>query len=166
MKATVVAVAAALAVTGTTVASGLAVHAAACHVRAGGALPDPACTPGVTNPMVTPATLRTTICKPGWTATIRPPTSVTGPEKAASMRRYGDKGSASRYEYDHLISLELGGAPNDTRNMWPEPHVVAGDQGSFAKDRVENRLKAEVCAGKVSLAVAQAAISSDWRAAP
>ena len=40
-------------------------------------LPDPATTPGVLNPAVTPATIRVTICRARWTATIRPPTAYT-----------------------------------------------------------------------------------------
>lgn len=27
---------------------------------------------------------------------------------------------ASYYEYDHFVPLELGGATNDRRNLWPE----------------------------------------------
>jgi hypothetical protein len=34
-------------------------------------------TPGVVNPAVTQATIRSTICKRGWTRTIRPPTATT-----------------------------------------------------------------------------------------
>lgn len=137
-----------------------------CAYRAAGALPDAKCTPGALNPQVTQATIRQTICVRGWTATIRPPASVTGPEKRASMRAYGATLPATAYEYDHLVSLELGGAPNDLRNLWPEPHVVPGDQGSFVKDKVENRLKREICAGRVTLAAAQQAIRTDWRTAP
>ncbi|MGW4529241.1 hypothetical protein [Amycolatopsis sp. NPDC004378] len=35
-------------------------------------LPDPACTPGALNPDVTQASIGSTICVSGWTATIRP----------------------------------------------------------------------------------------------
>lgn len=140
-----------------------------CVYRDAGALPDPHCTPGATNPAVTQRTIAKTICKAGWTSTVRPPESVTEPEKFASMRAYGvptTAGHAGLYEYDHLISLELGGAVNDTRNLWPEPHttpLTAVDAGSFAKDKVENRLHAEVCAHKITLAVARKAIRTDWR---
>ena len=37
------------------------------------------------------------------------------------MAAYGDTGSIRDYEYDHLVPLELGGATNDPRNLWPEP---------------------------------------------
>ena len=139
---------------------------ASCSYRDGGALPDTRCTPGATNPDVTPASIDSTICKKGWTKTVRPPVSVTGPQKLASMKQYGvGDQSPGDFEYDHLISLELGGAPDDTRNLWPEPHDVSGDQGSFAKDKVENKLKREICDGSITLAAAQQEISTDWRKA-
>lgn len=135
-----------------------------CHYRADGALPDATCTPGAINHAVTQQTIKKTICKQGWTATIRPPASVTEPEKFASMRAYGDStavGEAAKYEYDHLIPLELGGAPNDTRNLWPERR--AGTDGSYAKDKRENRLRVLVCLGTVKLAAARRLMRTDWR---
>lgn len=48
---------------------------AGCTRQAG--LPDPACTPGATDPRVTQATLATTICSRGYTAIVRPPLNVT-----------------------------------------------------------------------------------------
>ena len=33
---------------------------------------------------------------------------------------YADTSTAD-YEEDHLIPLELGGAPRDPNNLWPEP---------------------------------------------
>lgn len=66
----------------------------------------------------------------------------------------------SDYEEDHLISLELGGSPTSPANLWPEPH--AGTYGSFQKDKVENYLHAQVCAGKLSLASAQQEIATNW----
>lgn len=139
-----------------------------CHFRDGGALPDPRCTPGAVNHTVTQKTIRTTICTPGWAASVRPDVTVTEPWKFRAMRAYGidtSAGHAQLYEYDHLIPIEVGGAVLDTRNLFPEPHEPAAT-GSYAKDKVENRLKAEVCAGKVTLAAARRAIRTDWRTAP
>lgn len=144
-----------------------AVIAATCNYRAGGALPDRRCTPGALNATVTQKTIHRTICVRGWTAKIRPPVSVTEPEKLASMKQYGVM-HPGNYEYDHLISLELGGAPNSPRNLWPEPHhaeLNGKDVGSFAKDAVENRLRAGVCSGKITLARARTIIRTDWRKA-
>jgi hypothetical protein len=55
---------------------------------------------------------------------VRPPESITEPEKFASMDAYGDRGSASSYEYDHDVPLELGGAVNDPRNGSVEPFLT------------------------------------------
>jgi hypothetical protein len=133
-----------------------------CHARGRGefSLPDRHCTPGRTDPRVTQADIGSTICRRGYTRTVRPPESVTEPEKLASMRAYGDRGSPHDYEYDHLISLELGGAPNDAHNLWPEPGGTPNP-----KDRLENRLRRDVCRGRLSLRAAQRQIAGDWVAA-
>jgi hypothetical protein len=133
--------------------------AGSCHARGHGAftLPDRGCTPGVADPAVTQANIDRTICRAGYTRKVRPPESVTRPEKLASMQAYGDTGSPRRYEYDHLISLELGGAPNDTRNLWPEPGASPN-----RKDRLENRLRRLVCDGELSLTAAQHQITTNW----
>ena len=97
---------------------------------------------------------------------MRPPESVTEEEKFASMRSYGAPGGASAYEYDHLVPLELGGAVNDPRNLWPEP-----DYSSPApyylnpKDHLEDALRRLVCAHAMPLARAQLLIARDWVAA-
>jgi hypothetical protein len=118
--------------------------------RAHSILADPVRTPGVLNPDVTQANIRATICKRGWTDTIRPPTSYTNALKAKQIRQYRETGSLSDYQEDHLISLELGGNPTDPRNLWPEPYPRAADV-----DKIENELNAEVCSGQLTLAEAQ-----------
>lgn len=127
----------------------------------GQSLPDPRCTPGVINPGVTQANITTTICKSGWTATIRPPASYTNKLKREQITAYGDTDThTTDYEEDHLISLELGGGPDDPRNLWPEPHPSPNP-----KDKIENDLHRAVCSHRVALAAAQAAIASDWTTA-
>ena len=136
-----------------------------CQARGHGAfsLPDRRCTPGVSATAVTQANIRRTICRAGYSRKVRPPSSVTEPEKLASMRAYGDTGPAHPahpphdFEYDHLISLELGGAPNDLKNLWPEPGASPNP-----KDRLENRLHMLVCDGTLTLSAAQRQIATDW----
>jgi hypothetical protein len=128
--------------------------------RARGALPDPACTPGALNPAVTPATLRQTICVEGWTRTVRPPVSYTGELKRTLMDAYRIETKASSCELDHLIPLELGGAPADVKNLWPEAHTPR--PGSYDKDGFEDFLRQQVCAGQLELADAQQKIADDW----
>src|SRR5215510_10112512 len=62
-------------------------------------------TPGVVNPDVTPSTIHETICRRGWTGTIRPPSSYTEELVLRQMREYRRQGSRSDYQEDHLISL-------------------------------------------------------------
>lgn len=133
--------------------------AGSCHARGHGlySRPDPTCTPGALNPAVSQSTIDRTICVPGWTATVRPAESITESEKEASLTAYGDNGGLSEYEYDHLVPLELGGATNDPRNLWPEP-----GSSPNPKDDVEFALREKVCAGELSLARAQREIASDW----
>ncbi|MER6062372.1 hypothetical protein [Streptomyces sp. NPDC001792] len=145
--------------------------AGSCHYRyeKGEPLEDPACTPGAISPAVTQANLATTICrKGGYTKGVRPPASVTGKEKKLNATSYGYTGSLGDAEYDHLISLQLGGDPNDARNLWVEPadpgHKPGGGINN-KKDPVETKLHTAVCAGKVTLAAAQHAIVTDWTTA-
>lgn len=130
---------------------------AACHAGVSGR-PDPQCTPGRLNPAVSQSTVAHTICVPGWTRTVRPPASYTNALKVRQIRAYGYADIDPRhYEEDHLVPLELGGAPRDPRNLWPEPHTQ-----SPAKDTAENALKADVCYGRRTLSQAQAKILADW----
>ncbi len=115
----------------------------------------PSLTPGALNPEVTQAMIRSTICVRGWTKTVRPPVEYTDALKVKQMREYGESGSTSQYQEDHLISLELGGAPSDPRNLWPEPYPRAS-----VVDKIENELNAKVCSGALSLAAAQ---KQEWR---
>jgi hypothetical protein len=128
---------------------------------AGQTLPDRFRTPGATNPDVTQQNIKQTVCKANWTKTIRPPTSYTNNLKRQQIVEYGytDKKPAS-YEEDHLVSLQLGGHPTDTRNLWPEAY--AGRCGARVKDVIETKLKRLVCAGQITLQEAQEAIAFNW----
>lgn len=138
----------------------------ACHAIGSGlyARPDPHCTPGSLNPAVTQASIGSTICRSGWTSTVRPRESVTEAEKRASLVAYGDRAPLSSYEYDHDVPLELGGAVNDPHNLWPEPDYAHqhGFDELNPKDAVEYALKKLVCAGKITLSGAQKAIAANW----
>jgi hypothetical protein len=130
-----------------------------CHAIGSGldSRPDPTCTPGALNPAVTQATIDRTICVAGWTSAVRPAESITEQEKIASVAAYGDTGSLGDYEYDHFVPLELGGATNDPRNLWPEPGPSPN-----AKDTVEDEIRQKVCDGEITLAQAQHEIMTNW----
>lgn len=158
-------VAAAGAVVLSTTALVTTADAATCTISQGRA--DRACTPGAFNPDVTQATIGSTICVSGWTATVRPPASYTTALKNQQKAGYGESAVAnSDLEEDHLVPLELGGAPRDPHNLWPEPRLSAGTttsgQAAEVKDREENTLKKQVCAGTLTLAQARATIIADW----
>ena len=124
-------------------------------------LPDPSCQPGSNNPDVTQSTIGTTICVSGWTATVRPASSYTTALKITQIAEYGySDTSTADYEEDHLIPLELGGAPKAATNLWPEPR--SGSKTAANKDTIENKLKAAVCAGTTTLAKARKAIATNW----
>ena len=124
-------------------------------------LPDRSRTPGVRNPAVTQANIKRTICKSGWTATIRPPVSYTNRLKRQQIIEYGytNKKLAS-YEEDHLISLQLGGHPRNPRNLWPQPYK--GTCGARVKDVIETKLKRLVCSRTITLSRAQGMIARNW----
>lgn len=144
--------------------------AGSCHYGHDGTwvLPDPACTPGSITPLVTSSNLSSTICRYGYSASVRPPESLTEPEKFALMQAYGDTGSPSQYEFDHLIPLELGGSSN-LANLWPEPNQGSpstfnsyASYGLNAKDGVESQSNYAVCDRGYPLALAQREMASDW----
>ncbi len=140
--------------------TGAGCSAAPSACSADGSLPDSSCTPGALNPAVTPASIDATICSMGWTRTIRPPQSYTAPLKRALMQAYGAGDDPGAFELDHLVPLELGGAPADAMNLWPEAHEM--DPGSYEKDGFENFLRRRVCARELSLGEAQQQMATDW----
>jgi hypothetical protein len=133
-----------------------------CHARGPGlfTLPDPYCTPGAIDLAVSQQAIESTICRRGFTASERPPEWVSETEKRASLAAYGDTGRMRDYEYDHLVPLELGGAPNDRDNLWAEPGASPN-----RKDALENRLNELVCRRRIALTAAQRQIADDWVAA-
>lgn len=109
------------------------------------------------NAHLTPGVVATTnlamISKSGYAAGVR---NVNLAEKQACAKAYGYSAAFSAVEFDHLISLELGGA-NDIKNLWPQPIAQAK-----VKDRLENYLHAQVAAGKMQLADVQRRIAQNW----
>jgi hypothetical protein len=132
------------------------IHLKTCHARDHGKLPDRTCTPGSIDPAVTQRNIRSTICRAGWTARVRPPEAQTERAKYHVAYPAYHIPAGARSELDHLVPLELGGS-NDITNLWPEVGRIPNP-----KDGVENALNHAVCDGRVTLAAAQNAIASDW----
>ena len=134
-------------------------------------LPDPHLTPGMADQRVSQSNIHDTICKSGYTATVR---DVSHAEKSSVLKAYGltwtdiqakvNGKTTSLAEFDHYWSLELGGA-NDPSNIWPQFYDAApGQSGYFGareKDVVETYLGHEVCADKITLVEARLQIA-DW----
>jgi hypothetical protein len=144
-----------------------------CHVRHAAdeePLPDPACTPGAVDAVVTDENVASTICrKGGYTTSVRPPESLTAPAKRALLAAYGiPAAQVSNYELDHLVELAAGGA-SDTRNLWPEPNTLTMYKGSAFvhndKDNVEAYTFRAICAGNVTPTAVQQAMATDWTTA-
>jgi hypothetical protein len=130
-------------------------------------LPNSITTSGAINTSVTQNNIGSTICKLGYSTRIRPPASFTTKLKISQLSSYpysayGSK-NTSLFEEDHLISLELGGSPTSTKNLWPEPWD--GPFGAHVKDQLENKLHALVCSHQMPLIEAQGLIASNWYAA-
>lgn len=116
-------------------------------------LPDLKMTPGATLPVATGD-----ICVSGYSKKVR---NVPADVKQQVYAEYGiTSRQPGEYEIDHLISLELGGS-NSVKNLWPQSYVTQ-PWNAHVKDKLENELHAEVCAGKIDLPTAQHEIATDW----
>lgn len=122
--------------------------------QAANGLQDPACTPG--DVMETDTSK---ICQSGYAGGVR---NVPDSEKNQVYAEYGIAShTPGQYEVDHLVSLELGGS-NDISNLWPE--LASPKPGFHEKDKVENYMHDQVCAGKITLQQAQIQIATNWLA--
>lgn len=128
--------------------------AARCHIADlhGQEGPDRTCTPGRVDTTLTAAGL----CPHANTVARR---SVSAATKRIVLRSYGLDPVTFHGEVDHLVSLELGGT-NDVHNLWPQAGSVPN-----AKDRIENQLHADLCAGHMTLHDIQQHIAADWTTA-
>jgi hypothetical protein len=159
-----------------------------------GPLPDPSCTPGAVLPTVdddAATGYANTVCKPGWAATIRPPTSYTNTVKAWELngdrtgkRRlavaeyadadpgdlpeitYGPYAGDVPYVLDHVVPLSVGGHPSAVTNLFLMPAAAAKE-----KDVKEGTAHDWVCAAPKELRpsrlqTAVAVFIFDWRQIP
>jgi hypothetical protein len=111
---------------------------------------------------VAPTPALADLCKAGYAKKNTPPASVTDPIKASQVVHgpYADK-DPTHYVEDELIPVELGGAPADPRNLWPQRPDMA-----TLKDREETRLHNAVCNGQMTLAAAQLELLQNWGPLP
>jgi hypothetical protein len=130
-------------------------------------LPARACTPGAIRSDVDPQHLELTVCKPDWSASIRPPTTETNRMKTAAMIAYGIPASERPdTELDHEVPEAMGGA-SDAANLWPEVSDQPGKGVHNTKDEVETRVHTAICRHPVTgrdkmWATAVAEFTIDW----
>jgi hypothetical protein len=116
-----------------------------------GPLPDRSCSPGAYSSRLTKAV----ICARGFhTSQVR---NVSESEKHAVEQEYGlrPRPYGSSLEIDHIVPLALGGS-NAIANLYPER------AGYHVKDRLEDRLAALVCGGRIDLMTARRQIAANW----
>lgn len=136
-------------------------HALILLAALGPYLPEPSATPGIVDKRATVQI----VCGTRWGKTRR---HVTAAMRCQVFAAYGMTGSEDLVcgpkgcTIDHLISRELGGA-DDIGNLWPQRN--SGLWNAKHKDRLENRLRREVCHGSLSLEAAQEMERQDWIAA-
>jgi hypothetical protein len=129
------------------------VRTSGCRLQ--GSLPDPACTPGavvsITNDQV---------CEANFTGATN---GGAGAPAAQVLKAYEINPDVSaQYHIDQLVPLSLGGS-NDLANLWPQP--INPPPAYAEKNRLEQSLRDQVCAGKMSLEDAQRQIALNWLAA-
>jgi hypothetical protein len=111
------------------------------------------CSPGAIFPDITAKE----ICEIGYAKSVR---NVSDATKELVFEEYGiTTHTGEDYEVDHIVSLELGGS-NDIANLYPE--AAEPRPGFHEKDKVENYLHDQVCAGEIDLSDAQTQIANDW----
>lgn len=97
------------------------------------------------------------ICQAGFAGDARSERPVTVKLRNQVLESYGIPKNAKGYTLDHVIPIELGGATNDARNLYPgEP------TNQRAKDKVENAMHRAVCEGGLALWKAQGCMSLNW----
>lgn len=140
---------------------------ATCRVVEGKA--DRRCTPGALNPAVSQSNIHQKICVPGWSATVRPPTTFTNRIKRQAMMNYGITAPAQTVELDHLIPISIGGFPGDAHNptdprnlaqLWPESWT--GTPNAHTKDAMEHAVQAAICADRITLKQGQDQLLAKW----
>jgi hypothetical protein len=130
---------------------------------ADGWLPDRSLTPGVIG-----STSVSQICRRGYARSVRLGEYDPRWEKISrDVYEAYDVERDRRHVVDHLIPLEIGGSPDDERNVWPQDKAQ-----SFEKDRVENALHAAVCYRRgfhglhLTLQQAQRSVAQSWTTTP
>ena len=99
---------------------------------------------GAIDPHITQDNIAATICRPGYARSVRQPASWSRAQRKALHAQPGQV-------VDHIVPIEIGGAPADQANLQLQDRATAK-----AKDRDENRVRKEICRGDITLEQGQA----------
>ncbi|MCP3728622.1 hypothetical protein M3I53_37005 [Paraburkholderia sp. CNPSo 3272] len=117
--------------------------------------------PRLLDTRVTQESVTDTICRPGYADTVAPPFDETMALKGRMLASRGiDADNGVGYALDRHVPIVLGGSPDATANFDLIPW--GGHAGERRKSLLTVRLKRCVCAGRMTLAQAQAAITGNW----
>ena len=117
--------------------------------------------PRLLDTRVTQESVTDTICRPGYADTVAPPFDQTMALKDRMLAARGiDSDEGVGYALDRHVPIVLGGSPDATANFDLIPW--GGHAGERRKSLLTVRLKRCVCAGRMTLAEAQAAIIGNW----
>lgn len=110
------------------------------------------------NERVTQSTIHSTICKRGWSESVRPPYEWSHEQKLRLMRERGIPASEiGAWTLDHVQAIENGGAPANPRNLQLQRKAAAQ-----TKDLDESRIHWNICNGRSTLAEGQAEMLRLW----
>jgi hypothetical protein len=119
--------------------------------------------PSMLDERVTQQSVADTICKPGYADTVSPSVDKMMAHKNRLLAERGiDPDDGTDYALDRRVPIVLGGSPDASDNFDLLPW--GGHGGERRKELLTAKLKRCVCAGKMSLSAAQAAIAGDWSA--
>jgi len=109
---------------------------------------------------VTQQSVADTICRPGYADSVSPPLDKLMQYKSRLLAEQGISSTAGiGYALDRHVPIVLGGSPDSPANLGLLPW--AGHTGERRKELLTAKLKRCVCAGKLRLSEAQAAIAGD-----
>ncbi|MBB3262004.1 hypothetical protein F4827_006879 [Paraburkholderia bannensis] len=145
-------------------ALGVALHSVLLALVVGGAArsaPVWAQDPRLLDARVTQESVADTICRPGYADTVAPSFDVAMAQKDRLLSTRGiDAEDGITYALDRHVPIVLGGSPDAQANFDLLPW--GGHAGERRKSLLTVRLKRCVCAGRISLAEAQATIAGNW----
>jgi hypothetical protein len=108
---------------------------------------------------VSQQTIAQTICRREWTRSVRPPAAVGAETKRRMAAEAGV--NLKSFVLDHVLPLDLGGAPLDPRNLRLLP--MLGPCNARDKYQLEVELSCAVCLGLIGLDDVRAEIWRDWK---